>query len=112
MTRLVEAFHGRYPLYLLSNTNDLHVEYMFRQYPVFQRFTDGVYSHVVRCFKPDRAIYEVAQRQFAVVPHETVFIDDLPANVATARALGWQAIQYDFHNHTALEEELRRLQVV
>ena len=111
MTRLVRGFHGRYPLYLLSNTNDLHVAYMFRQYPVFECFSGAVYSHIVRCFKPDPAIYECAVRQFGLIPEETVFIDDLPANVARARELGWQAIQYDYLNHEALVGELNRLGV-
>jgi len=111
MFRIVRSLHGRMPLYLLSNTNDLHVEYMFRQYPVFQCFTDAVYSHIARCCKPGREIYEVAERQFAVRPQEVLFIDDLPANVATAQAMGWNAVQYDFRNHAALLEEMRRLQV-
>ena len=109
MARLVRALHGKYPLFLLSNTNDLHVAYMLRQYPVFQCFTDAVYSHVACCFKPDTAIYRQAERQFNLIPSETVFLDDLPPNIAAAKALGWHAIQYDYRNHNALMEELRRL---
>lgn len=111
MSGIVRSMHGRMPLYLLSNTNDLHVEYMFRQYPIFRCFTDAVYSHVAGCCKPGREIYEVAERQFGIRPEEVLFIDDLPANVATAQSMGWNAVQYDFRNHAALVEEMRRLQI-
>ena len=111
MTALVRHLHGRYPLYLLSNTNDLHVEYMQETYPVFECFSDGVYSHVARCFKPNPAIYEAAERQFGLRASETVFIDDLPANIAAARERGWQAIQYDYRRHEALVEALKALGV-
>src|SRR5690606_5224906 len=35
MVELVETLHGRFPLYLLSNTSDIHVDYMLAQFPFF-----------------------------------------------------------------------------
>jgi putative hydrolase of the HAD superfamily len=72
MSELIRALQPRYPLYLLSNTSDLHVDYMWRTYPIFHAFTDAVYSFRVQCFKPDRAIFEIAARQFGIDPAETV----------------------------------------
>ena len=112
MTKLVRELHGHYPLYLLSNTNELHVDYMFRRHPVFHCFEDAVYSHLAGCAKPDPAIYELAARQFGITPAEAVFIDDLPANIATAQTLGWHAIQYDFRNHDAFLTTLKALGLV
>jgi HAD superfamily hydrolase (TIGR01509 family) len=111
MTGLVDSLHGRYPLYLLSNTSDIHVDYFTKEYPLFSRFDDAVYSYKVRCAKPDRSIYELAATQFGVKPEETVFIDDLAVNIASAREVGFQAIQYDFRRHDLLLEELARLGV-
>jgi len=111
MFALVERLHGHYPLYLLSNTSDLHADYFEAQYPVFSSFSDAVYSYRVGCMKPEPAIYEIAARQFGVEPGETVFIDDLPANVAAAREYGFHAIQYDHRQHTRLLEELAALGV-
>ena len=102
MSGLIRALRPKYPLYLLSNTSDLHVDYMWRTYPIFQLFTDAVYSYRVKCFKPDRAIFEVAVRQFGINPVETVYIDDLEKNVAAARDVGFQAFQYDHADHKAL----------
>ena len=111
MFRLVERLRQHYPLYLLSNTNDIHINYVTAQYPIFASFSDAVYSHRVGCMKPARSIYEIATRQFGVEPGETVFIDDMPANVATARECGFHAIQYDHRQHQRLLDELASLGV-
>jgi HAD superfamily hydrolase (TIGR01509 family) len=111
MIALIEQLHGRFPLYLLSNTSDLHVEYMLRTYPVFSRFDDAVYSHVAKCLKPGREIFRIAIRQFGITPEATVYVDDLAPNVATAAELGFAAILYDHANHGALLAELSRLGV-
>jgi putative hydrolase of the HAD superfamily len=102
MTELVGRLRRRFPLYLLSNTSDLHLDYVRRAFPVFEHFTDGVYSFRVKSMKPERAIYETARRQFGVRPEETMFIDDLAANVATARELGFVAVHYDRARHGRL----------
>ena len=111
MTRLACRLHGRYPLYLLSNTNDLHADYFEATYPVFQYFSGAVYSHRVGCMKPGRPIFEIALRQFGVEPDETVYIDDLAANVATAHDFGFHALHYDHTRHTQLVEQLIALGV-
>lgn len=107
MMELVERLHGHHPLYLLSNTSDIHVEFIFRRYPVFRCFTDGVYSYQARASKPNREIYDLAVQQFGVTPAETLFIDDLLPNVETARAVGLRAHHYHHEQHAALLEELR-----
>ena len=107
MHQLVERLRGRYPLYLLSNTNDIHIEGLFRDFPVFQHFTGATYSHLARASKPHRAIYEIACRDHALEPSTTLFIDDLAANIATAQALGFQTHHYHPERHDALLDALR-----
>jgi len=111
MSELVRALQPRYPLYLLSNTNDLHVDHIFRAYPVFRLFKDAVYSHRVKAFKPDTRIYEIALEQFGIHAGETVFIDDLQPNIDAALALGFQAIRYDLRRHGDLLATLRSMGV-
>lgn len=111
MTDLVGKLHRRYPLYLLSNTSDIHADYFEAKYPVFQRFSGAVYSHLAGCSKPGQPIFEIAIRQFDVEPGETVFIDDLAPNVAAADAAGFHAIQYDHTQHLQLVEQLLALGV-
>ncbi len=111
MTELVAALHGHYPLYILSNTSDIHINAVLANFSVFRHFADAVYSFKVGCSKPGCAIYELAAKQFAIDPRETVFIDDLPANVEGARSVGYHGILYDFRNHAALLAELAALGV-
>lgn len=107
MIALVERLHGRLPLYLLSNTGDIHREYFFRHYPFFQRFTAGIYSYEVRASKPNRAIYEIAVRDLGIEPATTFFIDDLLPNIEAARAFGFCAHHYHSERHEELLTALR-----
>lgn len=102
MVELVEGLHGRYPLYLLSNTNDIHRDYIFRRYDFFGRFTAGTYSYEARASKPGREIYGIAQKQLGLDPATTFFIDDLLPNIETARSLGFHCHHYHYDQHAAL----------
>jgi HAD superfamily hydrolase (TIGR01509 family) len=108
MHALVRQLHGRYPLYLLSNTNCLHVEGLFRDYPIFECYSGATYSHVVRASKPHAAIYEIACRTHGLVPAETFFIDDLAENIETAKSLGFQTHQYRLDRHEELLAALKQ----
>lgn len=94
MWELVEKLHTEYPLYLLSNTNCLHHEYLVREYEVFGKFADGVFSYRAKMMKPERGIFEMAIQQFGVRPEATVYLDDLTANVEAARGAGLRAFVY------------------
>ena len=102
MIALLDRLHGRFPLYLLSNTSDIHRDYIFRRYEFFGRFTAGTYSYEAKASKPGREIYEIAQRQLGIEPATTFFIDDLLPNIETARSLGFNAHHYHHDDHAAL----------
>lgn len=102
MTTLVQKLHGRFPLYLLSNTNDIHVDFFLRRYPVFENFCGGVYSHKVRASKPNPEIFHIARRQLGIEPETTFFIDDLQPNIETARSLGFRTHHYHHERHEEL----------
>lgn len=101
MWELIARLKTRYPLYLLSNTNDLHHRHLVERYPVFGNFADGVFSYRAKLMKPEPEIYALAIRQFDVRPESTVYIDDLAANVEGGRAAGLRAIAYDPDAHEA-----------
>jgi len=107
MTTLVRQLHGKFPLFLLSNTNDMHVEGLFRDFPVFAHFTGATYSHEARASKPHPPIYEIACRSHGLDPAGTFFIDDLAPNIATARTLGFQAHHYHHEKHGDLLAAVR-----
>jgi len=99
MWDLVAGLHGVYPLYLLSNTNCLHHEYLVREYAVFEKFSDGVFSYRAKRMKPEREIFDLAIRQFGVRPAATIYLDDLTANVEAARGVGLRGFVYDPEAH-------------
>ncbi len=95
-------------LILFSNTNSIHCPWIFEQYPRFSHFHGAVLSHLAGGIKPERPIYDFAIREHALVPAETLYIDDLPANIATGKTLGFRTWQYDLKNHAAFEQWLAR----
>jgi putative hydrolase of the HAD superfamily len=107
MVALVEQLHGSLPLYLLSNTNDIHIDYIRRRYEFFGRFDGGVFSHEARASKPGREIFEIVCRQCHLEPASTFFIDDLLPNIETARALGFQCHHYHHERHGELIAQLQ-----
>lgn len=110
MTRLAVALaaHG-VPTFLLSNISCIHHDFIFRTYPVFRTFRDGVFSYRAGALKPDPRIYEIALAQFGIDPARTLFIDDLAPNIAAAEAFGLHGLVYDHHNHLATADRLREL---
>ena len=61
----------------------------------FMDWFDGfVISGIEGVAKPDRRIFEILLHRYRLEPAATVFIDDSPANVDTARGLGLIAVRY------------------
>ncbi len=82
-------------LLLASNTNELHARQFSHQFAKTLRTFDAlVLSHEVGSRKPSRAFYEHCQQLAECAPHQCLFIDDLPVNVANAREFGWNGIVY------------------
>jgi len=94
MFDLASGLMGEHRVYLLSNVGDLHWRHLDARYGL-EGLTHGVLaSFRVGAVKPSAAIYREAERRFGLEPDATVFVDDLPANVAGAEAVGWRAIQH------------------
>jgi putative hydrolase of the HAD superfamily len=83
---------GRYPRFILSNTNAIHMDFIFSRYPFVRDFDGHILSHEVGLQKPDGRIYELTTGRFDLQPSRTVFIDDIRANVVGAQTAGWHAI--------------------
>ncbi len=64
------------------------------RFPFLGWFEGIVVSGEERLVKPDAAIFRVLISRHRLEPAQTVFVDDLPANVAAAAALGFRAIQF------------------
>ena len=103
MLRLSQMLKGSYRRFILSNTIPQHIEFVFARYPLLKDFDGHILSYAVGLMKPDRRIYELLVQRFSIVAERAVFIDDLPANVAAARAVGLHAIQHKNFRKTRRE---------
>jgi glucose-1-phosphatase len=92
---LVPQLKERHRLLLGSNTTELHARQFRRQFADTLRHFDAlVLSFEVGVRKPRARFFEHCQRLAGCPAEECLFIDDMPANVAGARACGWQGIVY------------------
>ncbi|RZI83003.1 MAG: HAD family phosphatase [Rubrivivax sp.] len=82
------------PLYYLSNMPRPFAEHLVREHAFLRLFRGGVFSCDVGQVKPEPAIFATTAQRFGLTPSRCVFIDDHPSNVAVARQLGWQAVQF------------------
>ena len=88
----------RHKVYLLSNTNELHItwvhRYLAREHGV-ERFEEtyfdkAFYSHELKDRKPNPSIFQAVAREAGFDPADTLFMDDMPENLVPAEALGFR----------------------
>jgi putative hydrolase of the HAD superfamily len=92
-------------LVLLSNTNWFHAKRFLTQFNhVLGHFDFLILSHEVRCRKPARQIYDILNEKTNTKPADCLFVDDLHANIQTAKDCGWDGIVY--HPEMNLVKEL------
>ena len=89
---LADKLHKKYPQYLLSNTDPIHIPWCLGKYPLEPLFDGMILSYEIGAYKPDFRIYERGLAKFGLTPEECVFIDDIPANIEAARACGMKGI--------------------
>ncbi|MEG0795324.1 MAG: HAD family phosphatase [Odoribacter sp.] len=85
--------HRGYHLFCLSNMSIEFYEYL-KVRDVFSYFEGQIISAHEKVIKPDRAIYEVLMERYDVVPKDSLFIDDLEANIEAARQLGFHTVHF------------------
>jgi FMN phosphatase YigB (HAD superfamily) len=81
-------------VFLASNTNELHYEYLRRQFPFLAEADGEVLSHEIKARKPEADFFHKALRKAGVRPEEAVLIDDTPGNIRSAQALGIFGIHF------------------
>lgn len=93
----VERLKERYDVYLLSNTNAIHLDEINRMLQnqlqvqnLNQYFKKAYYSHLIGFRKPDKRSYEFVLDDAHIFAEETLFIDDLSENIEAAAAIGFK----------------------
>jgi 2-haloacid dehalogenase len=95
------------PLYALSNWSAETFPRAQARFAFLQWFRGIVISGALGMAKPEPAIYHHLLETYGLDAAGTLFIDDAPANVAAAEAIGIRAIR--FTDADALRAELRTL---
>jgi putative hydrolase of the HAD superfamily len=92
--QLLKKLKTEFKIYLLSNTNEIHQNYLNdmlrKQYNIanIAELFEKIYcSYQLGMRKPDLQIFEKVIEDAKIDPVKTLFIDDTPANIESARKL-------------------------
>ncbi len=99
--KYLESLRANYRIFILSNTNEIHRLKFHREfetnfgYPLYDLFERNFYSHLMGMRKPDPQIYIQALNEAGILPHETLFIDDMEVNTEAAKSIGMQVLNIE-----------------
>jgi len=79
---------------MITNAWDTIRHYMETGWHIADAFDEVVISAEEHLAKPDARIYQLALSRLGVQPQESVFVDDMEANVRGAQAVGMHAIRF------------------
>ena len=94
---LLSQLKEKYNMFLLSNTNEIHIDYYIDKLQKEQNaylpdlFNKLYYSHVVGLRKPNNDVFEFVLSDAGIKPEETLYIDDTEMHIDTAADMGFQA---------------------
>lgn len=86
------ALQKKFRLLLLSNTNEIHINWIKEYIPHYEGFKscfdDFYLSHEIGMRKPDEEVYRFVLDKHQLKPEEVLFIDDTKENTDAANQLG------------------------
>jgi HAD superfamily hydrolase (TIGR01509 family) len=85
--------HG-VPTCIFSNTNDLAIAHIRRNFPFFSDFDAHVLSYEHGAMKPDPKLYEVVEHVTGRRQKQVLYLDDRIENVEAGVERGWQVIHH------------------
>lgn len=101
---LLHELRANYPVYLLSNTNEIHIDLAFRRWKksigtsIHESFDKIYLSHEVGLRKPHKEIFERVCEENHLIPSQTLFIDDTLQHIQGAASI---ALQTHLHETNA-----------
>ncbi len=103
---LINSLSKKCELAILSNTNQLHFDYLYKKYSdFFSNFKKLHLSYLMNARKPEKEIYEQVIKIHNIQPENMFFTDDIYENICSARLAGIKAFQ--FKNCSKLEQDLK-----
>jgi FMN phosphatase YigB (HAD superfamily) len=83
-----------YPVFLLSNTNELHFSYIMERYPIVHSLDEWILSYEVGAKKPKQKIFNTIFEKTDTARGEVLYIDDIPEYVEAAKNYGLQGLVF------------------
>lgn len=87
----------KFNLFLLSNTDSAHINFIDKNFPFVKLLKKRVLSHKVKLIKPQKKIFQLILQKYNLEPEKTLIIDDVKENVRVSETLGMKAIHYKNH---------------
>jgi putative hydrolase of the HAD superfamily len=94
--KLLQQLHEKLPVFLLSNTNSLHVPVVRREWakstemPMEAYFKKIYFSHEINRRKPHQEVFDFVCNEQQLDKNSTLFIDDTLQHIEGARSAGIQ----------------------
>ncbi|MGI6250489.1 MAG: HAD family hydrolase [Anaerolineaceae bacterium] len=98
---------GRVKLGILSNAGDTARLLMEKTYKLNELVDEIIISAEEGFAKPERELYQIALERLKTQAEETVFVDDLPQNIAVAQELGFKTVLHK--NSIATIQEVKKI---
>jgi glucose-1-phosphatase len=92
---IARQLKARYKLFLLSNVNRLHFEYIEKKFEIIKIFDEVILSYVVGAQKPEKLIFEDAIRRAGGDRSQVIYIDDREDLIKEATSIGIESIKYE-----------------
>jgi len=81
--------------FIFSNTNDLAIEHVRRNFPFFANFDGYLFSYEVGAMKPQPEIYAAMEKMCGRTGADLIYLDDRAENIAAGAARGWRTILHE-----------------
>lgn len=91
---LAKDLSHKYKLAVLSNVNILHMDFILKNFPIFEPYQYIFASYELGLRKPSPLIYRKVLKILNVLPSETFYTDDRAELIEKAGKLGIQAFVY------------------
>lgn len=93
--KLARELKKYYRLFLLSNVNRLHFEYIRKNFDIIKIFDEVIVSYMVGAIKPDKIIFDYVIRRAGGDKSKILYIDDREDLIKEATVLGIPSIRYE-----------------
>jgi putative hydrolase of the HAD superfamily len=105
IVELIRHLRIIYPVYLISNINELHFKHLYQKYPwIFSLFDEMVLSFKIKSVKPEKKIYKELSKACRQEYNNIIYIDDREDLIREAKKLNLHCIT--FKNLHQLTKEL------